>query len=198
MFDTHTFCSVCVFLSPSLSLSPLPYLSVPLSLPYTKNLQLYLKPVVDMLLRYFHGCTVQGRTFYPLLAWLINDLPGLAEALLAKNYPGYFGTCVQCDLRGLNITELNTTVYLYAVMDTLRGLQCRAWWEIRVMRNENCIFHNSAFSAKIQTSPKQHPTASRKSFANPMPLNGSFFPHPNVTPFPPRFANVRNIYYHNT
>ena len=77
-----------------------------------KNMQIYLEPVVDMLVKGIQGYTTQdGVKLYPFLAWMVNDIPGLVGPVMAKQFPAYYGACVHCKVRGILLRALKTTIY---------------------------------------------------------------------------------------
>jgi hypothetical protein len=50
-----------------------------------------------------------------VICWLLNDLRGIAQPVMAKQAPAFVGACLQCQQTGYKISN-NTTVYPGAIM----------------------------------------------------------------------------------
>lgn len=83
------------------------------------NDQLMLRPWVEELARYAPGGEAievtlpNGNTLqvHLLLSHMINDMRGFPKTILAKQSPAYFGACIQCQVEGILVSEIRTTIY---------------------------------------------------------------------------------------
>jgi hypothetical protein len=49
--------------------------------------------------------------FHAVIAWMVNDLKGIASALMAKGGASYVGTCLQCEQQGIRVDCIDTMIF---------------------------------------------------------------------------------------
>lgn len=67
-----------------------------------------------------------------VICWLLNDLRGIAQPVMAKQAPAYVGACLQCQHVGYKISK-NTTVYPGAIM------HCSTRHRVYIALTPDCI-----------------------------------------------------------
>ena len=93
-----------------------------------KSDQIWLQPYVEMLAQWQPGNPPLEVEYWDeelqqtklaklavVLAWVVNDLRGMAGPSCGKQSPAQCGACFQCKQRGFKVSAVDTTVYVGAL-----------------------------------------------------------------------------------